>query len=338
VNLSNARKAATLLMSLDAETASELVKGLPTEKVEGLALELAQIEASGKITPKEKNNVTREFYEHLHNQDNDSAFNGPNVKGFINNMLISTVGQDKAKKIQSQIQSAIQQGDPFIAIKDANAFELSEVLKEEQPQTIAMILSELPPRKSQEVLILLGEEIQAQTICKMACLGVIKPEIKQIIASTVEKKLKLLQETSGPATTSQKEDPLRKLAIMLRGLENELRSRLIEEVGKQNKETAENLLTQMIHWIDIPLIADRALQEILRSIDNAQLAKALYEADETISEKIKSNISERAKEAIAEEISLMREPEQKEIDEARQAVLEPLREANKKGELKFVEQ
>ncbi|MHC5074798.1 MAG: FliG C-terminal domain-containing protein, partial [Planctomycetota bacterium] len=337
VNMSYARKAAALLMSLDAETANQLVKDLPAEKVEGLALELAQIEASGNITTEVQTNVVREFYDHLYNRDSDSGLKTSSLKGFINNILIGTLGQEKAKKIESHIQTAIKQGDPFLAIKDASAIELSEVLKEEQPKTIAVILSELQPKKSQEILTLLTEEIQTQTIYKMTCLGEIRPDLKQLIASMVEKKLKLLREVSGPVATVKKEDPLRKLAVMLRGLENELRSRLIEEVSKQNKETAENILIQMVNWTDIPLVADRSLQEALRSIDSAQLAKALFEADEMISEKIKTNISERAKESITEEMSLMQEPEQKEIDEAREAVLEPLREANKKGELKFVE-
>ena len=92
----------------------------------------------------------------------------------------------------------------------------------------------------------------------------------------------------------------------------------------------------MITWEDIPTIADRSLQEALRGVDAQKLAVALYGADEDISQKIRSNISERAATMLDEEASLMQEPLEKEVLDAREEVVKPLREANEEGKLRMV--
>ena len=91
----------------------------------------------------------------------------------------------------------------------------------------------------------------------------------------------------------------------------------------------------MITWEDIPLVADRSLQESLRSVDSGKLALALYGADEDIVQKIRSNISDRAVSMLDEEISLMQEPIEKEVLVAREEVIEPLRQANDEGKLRL---
>jgi flagellar motor switch protein FliG len=90
----------------------------------------------------------------------------------------------------------------------------------------------------------------------------------------------------------------------------------------------------MITWEDIPSIADRSLQESLRSVDSSVLAVAIYGADEEVVEKIRANMSERAVEMLDEEVSLIQEPLEKEVLEARESVVKPLREANEDGKLR----
>jgi flagellar motor switch protein FliG len=91
----------------------------------------------------------------------------------------------------------------------------------------------------------------------------------------------------------------------------------------------------MVTWQDIPLVADRSMQEALRSVDSGKLALALFGADDDIVQKIRSNISERAATMLDEEISLMQEPMDKDVLEAREEVIEPLRQANEEGTLKL---
>jgi flagellar motor switch protein FliG len=92
----------------------------------------------------------------------------------------------------------------------------------------------------------------------------------------------------------------------------------------------------MVTWDDVPRIADRSLQEALRSVDAKKLALALYGCDAEIVEKIRKNISERAAAALEEESSLMQEPLDKEVQDAREEIVEPLRKANEEDKLRFV--
>jgi flagellar motor switch protein FliG len=93
----------------------------------------------------------------------------------------------------------------------------------------------------------------------------------------------------------------------------------------------------MVTWEDIIKVEDKSLQQALRNIEPTVLAKALHGADFIVKDKIMSNISERMKEMIEEESSLMGEPRKKDVIAAREQVAQPLREANEAEELLFIE-
>jgi len=323
------QKAAMLLMALDAEIATELLRGLPPENIQDIGMELARIDASGQQDSKESMKIAREFCSVL--QKESQRFS---IRGFLGEMLVSVLGKDKAEQIQSQIRKATEKRDPFIAIRSASTDELILALEGEHPQTIAVVLSEMPPKKSQEILSLLSEESRLKAVCKMTNLESIKAEVKQRMAFMVCERLKAFK---GETLPEGRQQTLRKLAMMLSGLEKELRNPLLDEINKQDEQTATLIKNLMITWEDIPRIADRSLQESLRSAEPRKLATAIRGADEVIIQKIRSNISERAAATLDEESSLMQEPLEKEILEARGEIVKPLREANEAGTLRLVQ-
>ena len=323
------QRAAMLLTSLDADTAAELLKGLPPDDIQQIAVELARIDASGHRDRREEANIAREFYNSLQNEQS----RGFSIKGFLNEMLVSILGKDKAEQVQSQIRKVTQKKDPFVDIRSANTDELVLALEGEHPQTIAVVLSELSLRKSQEVLALLSEEVRLNAVCKMTNLDVLRGGVKERIASMVDDRLKSFK---GETLVEKPEQTLRKLAIMLSGLQKDLRDRLLDEIKKHNEETSTMVRRLMITWEDIPSIADRSLQEGLRAVQAGKLAIALFEADPEIVQKIRSNISERLAATLDEEISLMQEPLEEEVLEAREEVVEPLRKASEEGTLRRV--
>ena len=302
--LTGKQKAAMLLMSLDAATAAELLKGVDPDEIQDIAMELARIDVSKQHNPKEQAKVTREFCNSLQ-QKEAPAFS---MKGFFSEMLVNALGKEKAEQIQAQIKKATLQNELFAKIRSSGTDELVLALEGEHPQTIAVILSELPPKKSQEVLSLLGEEVRLKAVCKMTTPDVLGAGVKQRMASIVSERLKSLKGETLVARPGQEAQNLRKLALMLSGLEKDLRDQLLSEISKHDEETAKTVRNLMITWEDIPSIADRSLQEALRSVDSNKLAVALYGADEEVSQKIRSNISERAVAMLDEEASLMQEP------------------------------
>ena len=321
-----------LLMSLDAATAAELLKGIDPDEIQDIAMELARIDVSKQHNPKEQAKVTREFCKSLQQKDAPQF----SMKGFFGEMLVNALGKDKAEQIQAQIKKATLQNELFAKIRSSGADELVLALEGEHPQTIAVILSELGPKKSQEILSLLGEEVRLKAVCKMMTPDVLGAGVKQRMASIVSEKLKSLKGETLVVRPGQESQNLRKLALMLSGLEKDLRDELLSEISKHDEEIGKKVRNLMITWEDIPSIADRSLQEALRSVDSGKLAVALYGADEEVAQKIRSNISERAVTMLDEEISLMQEPLEKEILDAREEVVNPLRQANEEGKLRFV--
>ena len=325
--LSGKQKAAMLLMSLDTLTAVELLKGLDADEIQEIAIELAKIDASEQRDVKEQAKVAREFCNTLQ-QEQSHKFN---VKAFLNEMLVSVLDKEKVEQIQSHVKKATEQKDLFLDIRQASTDELVLALDGEHPQTIAVVLSELPPKKSQEVLSLLNEEARLKAVCKMTNPELMGSGVRQRMASTITKRLKSFK---GEILVEKPEQTLRKLALVLSGLEKDIRDPMLNEIGKNDEETAAMVKRLMITWEDITSVADRSLQEALRSVDSSKLALALYGADEDIIQKIRSNISDRAVSMLDEEISLMQEPLEKEVLNAREEVVRPLREANEEGTLR----
>lgn len=326
--LSGKQKAAMLLMSLDTLTAVELLKGLDAEEIKEIAIELARIEASDQRDVKEQAKIAQEFCNTLRLEQNPKF----NVKVFLNEMLVNILDKEKAEQIQSHVKKATEQKDLFSEIRSANPNELVLALDGEHPQTIAVVLSELSPNKGQEVLSLLSEEVRLKVVCRMTSPEPMGSGIKQRMASTIAKRLKSLQ---GEAPVEKPEQALRKLAVVLSGMDKDLRDPLLEEIGKNNEERAAMVKRLMVTWEDIPLVADRSMQEALRSLDSGKLALALFGADDDIVQKIRSNISDRAATMLDEEISLMQEPIEKDVLDAREEVVEPLRQANEEGTLRL---
>lgn len=327
--LSGKQKAAMLLMSLDATTAAELLKGVDPETVQELAVEVAYLDVSGFSNTFQNTEVARQFYLSLENSE------GFQLKDFLGTMLKSTVGQEKAEHIQGQIQDLLQKRDPFISIRLAESKTLSSILGTEHPRAIAVVLSELPPKKSSEVLGLLAEDVRLDVVTKMAAGESINPEAKMRIAQMVCSQLETPEE--GASDTGQ-EQTMRKVAVMLRNLSKEIRDGLLGSVTQKDEQAGKMITELMVIWDDIPEVTDRSLQQGLREVDSQKLALALIDADEVIVAKIKSNISERAAATIEEETSLMSSPRKAEIEEAREDVVKALREMNEQGELNFTEE
>lgn len=331
--LTGKQKAAMLLMNLDAATAAELVKDLDAKVVQEIAVELAYLDASGFRSGRQNDEIVRQFCNSL--QANEEF----HLNRFLNEMLSSTVGNEKTKQIQNQIQDLLNQRDPFISIRVASPQMIATILESEHPQAAAVVLSELPEKISSEVLSLMSEDTRLSAIQRMTSCEIPTAEARSRIAETICRRLEDIS-TDGPgkALVVRREQSLRKVAVILRNLGQELRDGLLIAIKGKDNEVSETVASLMIVWADIPQVTDRSLQEALRGIDTRKLALALYKSEEVITEKIRSNISERAVAALDEEVSLMSAPKKEDVENAREDIIQVLREMNKKGEIAFVEE
>ncbi len=328
--LSGKQKAAMLLMGLDALTAAELLKGVSPEAVQELAVELAYLDASGLCNPQQSTEVAVQFCTLLENQG------GFHCQSFLDTMLKSTLGPDKADQIQTQIQTLLRKRDPFMSIRSADIVTLASVLEKEHPQATAVVLSELTPKKSSEILGCFEQGVQLSTVSRMAETAAISQDAKHRIAEMVCTRL---DEFSGSGEGEVSPDQsLRKVAMILRNLGKDIREGLLNAIKEKDSDAADKVASLMVVWEDIPSVSDRSMQQALRGVDAGKIALALVKADDTVVTKIKSSISERAAATIDEEMSLMSTPKKADIAAGREEIVAALREMNESDELNFVEE
>ncbi len=331
MTLTGKQKAAMLLMALDMPTATELLKDMDPEVVQELAVELTYLDAAGYRNSRQSLELAKEFV--------GSIQDGPqfHLKSFLQQMLKNTLGEERAGQVQTEIQKLVQKKDPFLPIRSANAQAIASVLAEEHPQVAAVILSELDPKKSSAVMGLFGDGVRLSVIARMTRSESVTAEAKHRIAETVCSRLEEAAGASGKSAGGT-DDSLRKVAVILRNLGQDLRDGLLTAIEEENEETSKAVSRLMVVWEDIPQIADRSMQQALRGVDSGRLALALYKAEEAIVETVRANISERAAESLDEETGLMSSPKQEEVTDAREELVVVLREMNENGELMFADE
>jgi len=323
-------KAASLLMGLDATMVSELLEGLSPEEIQEVAMAMAQIEASGGIDTRKGEKILQEFCTKLRKSSNQ----GLDTKRFFNETLVNILDKEKVEKIQSQVKDIFEKNNPFKPILSATPYELVLALEKESASVIALILSELEPKKVQEILPLLDKELCSKVVWAMTKPVQMRNNMKENIASVIGRRLEGFK---GETVAEGASDTLRNLAIVLSESEKEMRDQMIEEIKTRDEQTASTVRDLMVTWEDIPNIANMSLQKGLQGVDNKNLAIALHGADEEIEQKIRSNISERAAAALDEEKMLMQPPLKKEVLDAREEVVKPLRKASEEGTLRRME-
>jgi len=333
VPLTGKQKAALLLTTLDVATAAELLKGIDATTVQELAVELTYLDAAGQRNAQQTTDVARQFCKSLQDES------GFSFKSFLRQMLRNTVGEEQAKRIQQEIQSLLQKRDPFMSIRSADVQSLTAILQTEHPQAIAVILSELPPKRGSEVIGTLGDDVRVNVISRMTSVNSIPHEAKMRIAQMIHTRLEDLKasQAGGTALQVSPEQSLRKIAVIVRNLDKEIRDGVLEAIRQKDQEAGDKIANLMVVWEDVALVVGRSLQQALRGIDERKLALALHEAPDEIANKIKSNISERAAGMVNEEASLMSAPKKEDINQARETIVDALRELNGKGELTFEE-
>lgn len=310
-----------LLMSLDAATAAELLKGVNPELVQELAMELAYLDAAGYQSDEQGAQIARQFCNSL---QADEEFH---LKGFLKTMLKNTVGNEKAELIQTKIRDLGQERDPFIRIRFIDSQKIASVLEKEHPRAAAVVLSELPAKKSSDVLDFFGESIRLSAVRRMATCENMTAEAKAQIAKTVCKRLEAVTaDGASEALPTRLERSLRKTALIFQNMGKELRDRLIGTKEGKDDKAGETKPNSMIVWENIPQVADRLLQKTLRGVNAKKLALALVEADYRLVQKITSNISERAAAALNEQASHLSTARKKDVEEAREKIVQVLRE------------
>jgi len=198
------------------------------------------------------------------------------------------------------------------------------------------------------VLSFLDWGIRVSVVNRMSSCGAMSAEAKRRTAEVVCRRLEAIATPvlscegknggEGGLSPTRSEPSLRKLAVVLRNLGKEIRDGLLGVIQGKDRRAGRMVADLMITWEDIPQLADRSLQKALRRIDVKKLALALVKADNKLVQKIKSNISEPMAAVLNEQALLMSAYGKEDIEQAKEEIVQVLREMNEKGELAFIEE
>ena len=318
--LSGRRKAAMLLVSLGPEIAAEIYRNLTDTEIEQITVEIATI---GNLDPRVVDGVLEEFYHtalahhHLHQGGVQRA----------REILEKAVGAQKALEIIGRLQGALQVS-PFDFVKRVEPEHLLSFIQGEHPQTIALILSHLPPELSSPIISALPPEQQAEVALRIATMDQTTPEVTKEVERVLERKIAMI--LSQEYTTV---GGVEALAELLNRVDRATERSIMEVIEAENAELADAVKKLMFVFEDIILLDDRAIQQVLKEVDQKELAMVLKGASEEVKEKIFGNLSSRAGEIIKEDMEFMGPVRVRQVEEAQQRVVAIIRRLEEAGQV-----
>ena len=319
-NISGLQKAAVLLIALGPERSANVFKHLKEDEIEELTLEIAN---TRNITPKVKDDVISEFYQVCLAQQY-IAEGGIN---YAKEVLEKSFGADRAMDVIGKLTASLQV-KPFEFIRKTDASQLLNFIQDEHPQTIALILSYLSAAQSALILSALPPDRQADVAKRIAIMDRTSPEVIKEVEKVLESKLSSLV-NQDYTIIGGVDAVVEILNTGDRGTEKHIRETLeIEE-----PELADEIRKKMFVFEDILLLDDRAIQRVLRDVDNGDLATALKGSNEEVQNAIFNNLSKRLAAMIKEDMEFMGPVRMKDVEEAQQKIVNVIRKLEDSAEI-----
>ncbi|MDM4014515.1 FliG C-terminal domain-containing protein [Roseiconus lacunae] len=209
-------------------------------------------------------------------------------------------------------------GDVIRDLNQMHPYQVAHALKDEHPTAAAIVLRKLANEHAAKTLEFLPELIRPKVFLELARPSKVTLMIQQrIFAKTLELALSV-EEREIEVESSQK------MANMMRSLPRSLRGPMLDELQKRDKALSESVRNLLYRFDDLNRLSDRDMQKLLGQCQTDQLVLALQDVEPELLEKVLSNMSKRAKEALQEEIEFKANAPAEEIEEARSAVAKTL--------------
>ena len=314
------QKAAILLITLGPEKASVIFQHLKEEEIEELTLEIANTRS---VSPQDKEEVLEEFYQVCLAQQ----YIAEGGIGYAKELLEKALGDEKAQGVIAKLTASLQVR-PFEFIRKTDPAQLLNFIQDEHPQTIAMILSYLTSAQAALVIGALPPEKQADVAKRIAMMDRTSPDVIKEVERVLEKKLSSLVNQDYTIVGG-----VDAIVNILNTVDRTTEKHIMESLEIEEPELADEIRKKMFVFEDILLLDDRAIQRVLRDVDNADLGVALKAANEEVQNVIFKNLSKRLAAMIKEDMEFMGPVRMKDVEEAQQKVVSVIRKLEDSGEI-----
>lgn len=319
-SLNGVQRAAVLLMAMGSNNAAEVLKHLNPKEVQTLGTAMASLENINKVT---MDTVMDDFINEVSNQ----TAMGIGSEDYIREMMINALGEDKANNMIDRI--LLGSGNKGLeALKWMDARSVSEVIRLEHPQIIAIVLSYLDPDQSAEVLNMLPERSRADIVMRVASLEGIPPSALKELDTIMER-----QFSGSSSVTHSSMGGVKAAANMLNFMDSSVESAIIETITDIDQDMADGIQELMFVFENLIDVDDRGIQSLLREISSDTLTVALKGADENINEKILKNMSKRAAEMLREDMEARGPIRLSEVEAAQKEILSTARRLADEGDI-----
>jgi len=318
--LSGAQKSAVLCMALGPERSGKVLQMLSAREVEVVSREIASmpIVAAERLT-----GVITEFQQ-VSRAVESVARGGVD---YAQQILEQTLGPAKARSVFEKIQEQLIDTG-LKRLRNAEPEVLSGILRGEHPQTIALILAHLEVRLASGVIQHMDEQLAAEVLYRVARMDKIAPEMLMLVETGLSSKTDL--SLSEEMTLSGGPEAVAKVLNLTGGT---LEKQLLENIGVRNQDIAGQIKALMFVFEDLLLVDGRGIQRVLRDVDTKDLALALKAASAELKQHIKGNMSERAGQALDEELEMMGPVRVKDVEAAHARIIEAVRALADSGEI-----
>ena len=319
-SISGVQKAAILLIALGPEKSSLIFKHLKEDEIEELTLEIANTRS---ITPQLKDDVINEFYEVCLAQQ----YIAEGGIGYAKELLEKALGAEKAMDVIGKLTASLQV-KPFEFVRKADASQILNFIQDEHPQTIALILSYLAPSQSSLILSALPPDRQADVARRVATMDRTSPDVIKEVERVLETQLSSL--VNQDYTVIGGVDAV---VEILNTVDRGTEKHIMETLEIEDPELADEIRKKMVVFEDILLLDDRAIQRVLRDVENSDLAIALKGSTEQVQNAIFNNLSKRLAAMIQEDMEFMGPVRMKDVEEAQQKIVNIIRKLEDSAEI-----
>ena len=316
------QKAAILLIALGPERSADIFKHLKEDEIEELTLEIANTRS---VSPQVKEDVLNEFYQICLAQQ----YIAEGGIGYAKELLDKALGEDRAKEVITKLTASLQVR-PFEFVRKTDPRQLLNFIQDEHPQTIAMILSYLTSAQAALVIGALPPEKQADVAKRIAMMDRTSPDVIKEVERVLEKKLSSLVNQDYTIVGG-----VDAIVNILNTVDRTTEKHIMESLEIEEPELADEIRKKMFVFEDILLLDDRAIQRVLRDVDNADLGVALKAANEEVQNVIFKNLSKRLAAMIKEDMEFMGPVRMKDVEEAQQKVVSVIRKLEDSGEIEI---
>jgi len=312
------QKCAVLMVALGEEGASEIFKHLSQPEVEALSLEIAK-------APKVPSEVCREVLTEAVQTVLAEDYLAEGGVDYARAVLQRSLGGDKAEEIISRLAATIERR-PFEFLRRTPPEQIHVFLRNESPQTIALVLANLHTTLAAQVLSLLPPEEQADVAMRVAQMGETRPEVVAQIESVMKGKLSnvIAQEYSSAGG-------VKSLAEILNQVDRSTERNVLDQLAQSNGELADEVRLLLFTFEDVVKLDDRSIQMVLKEVDQKDLAIALRGVSEDVRSRIFANMSERGAELLKEEIDFQPPQRRRVVEEAQGRIVGVVRRLEESG-------